>query len=445
MPSSRHIVLFVVLVVCLLASSLLAWYGTQSMLAALPEASPQFNITMPVMLFWLISLLLLTVRYLMMLTLAIYDWWIHQLRAPEVADADLPFVSVIMPVYNEAAMIKPALQSLIDLDYPAFEVLVVDDGSKDASFTRALVLALDTSKVSVRVLTKPNGGKSDALNFGLSKAHGDIVLCVDGDSAMDPQALRLLARHFVDPTVGAVAGCVRVINDKTLWSAMQALEYISGYGLLKRAQNAGHVVSVVPGPIGAFRKAAVAQVGGYGHDTFAEDYDLTVKLLGAGWHVKYEPKAVVFTEAPEALNDLIKQRYRWTRGALQVARKRSYALFNWTNRPLTSLGVWYLWIDNLLWPLLNVGSMLAFIFAGTFFGLHELMVFWWAQVLALDIAIAAFCIAIEAGRLRLVAWSLPYRFLYQTVMDVVRLIAILEEFMGLKMSWGQIKRLGRTS
>jgi poly-beta-1,6-N-acetyl-D-glucosamine synthase len=445
MKARRPIVLFLVLALCLAASCLMAWYGTQTMLAAMPASSAEFDVTLPMLLFWLVTLVLLTVRYLMMLGLAIFDWWIHQQRPPRVNDEELPFVSVIMPVFNEAAMIKPALQSLIDLDYPAFEILVVDDGSKDASFTRALVLALGDTKVAVRVLSKANGGKSDALNYGLSKAHGDIVLCVDGDSAMHPQALRFLARHFEDPTVGAVAGCVRVINDKTLWSAMQALEYITGYGLLKRAQNAGHVVSVVPGPIGAFRKHAVAQVGGYAHDTYAEDYDLTVKLLGAGWHVKYEPKALVFTEAPEALNDLIKQRYRWTRGALQVARKRSYALFNWRRRPLTSLGVWYLWIDNLLWPLLNVASMLAFIFAGTWFGLHELMVFWWAQVLALDVAIAAFCIAIESERLRLIAWSLPYRFIYQTVMDVIRLIAILEEFLGLPMSWGQIKRLGRTS
>ncbi len=430
---------------CIALASVLAWMASDTIMAQLPVTSAEFNVSTPVLVVWVASLLFLTIRYLGMLTLAMFDWWIHQLRPPQVSEENLPFVSIIMPVYNEAAMIKPALLSLMQLNYPAFEILVVDDGSKDASYSRALVTALGQTKVPVKVLTKINGGKSDALNHGLAHAYGDIVLCVDGDSAMDPMALRYLVRHFEEPSVAAVAGCVKVVNDKAFWSAMQSLEYISGYGLLKRAQNAGHLVTVVPGPIGAFRKAAIAQVGGYGHDTYAEDYDLTVKLLGAGWHVKYEPKALVFTEAPETLNDLIKQRYRWTRGALQVARKRHYALFNWKPRPLTSVGVWYLWIDNLVWPVLNVGSMLAFVVGGAYLGLHELMVYWWAQVLFLDMAIVAFCIAIESERLRLIAWSLPYRFIYQTVMDVVRLIAVAEEFLGLKMSWGQIKRLGRTS
>jgi poly-beta-1,6-N-acetyl-D-glucosamine synthase len=444
MKSSRHLAAFLLLIFMLSVSALATWYATSQTLVSLAETAEQFRFSVPLLICWLVSLIFLTLRFVMMMTMTIYDYWANQRNQPTVAVDDLPFVSVIMPVYNEAAMIGPALQSLINLDYPAFEILVVDDGSKDSSYTRARVMSLGETQVSVRVLSKPNGGKSDALNFGLSKAHGDIVLCVDGDSVMDPQALRLMARHFLDPNIAAVAGCVRVINDKTLWSAMQALEYIAGYGLLKRAQNAGHAVSVVPGPIGAFRKVAVAQAGGYGHDTFAEDYDLTLKLLGAGWQVKYEPQAIVHTEAPEALNDLLKQRYRWTRGALQVARKRHYALFN-LRRPLATLGVWYLWLDNLLWPTLNIASLLTFIFAGTFLGLHELMVFWWAQVLVLDVAIMTFCVAIESERLRLIAWSLPYRFLYQTVMDVVRLIAMIEEFMGLKMNWGQIKRLGRTS
>ncbi len=436
----KNVWAFVALTLALALATVLAWKGTQLLLQR------ELDVAAHGLFFviWLILLIVITVRYLMMLGLATMDYFQHQLSPPAViAEDDLPFISVIMPVFNEGLVIGAALRSLIAQNYPRFEILVVDDGSRDESFTHAIRLAEKASKGIVRVLSKVNGGKADALNHGMAQAYGEIVVCVDGDSSLDVNALRFLAPHFADPKVGAVAGKVRVANPQSMWSAMQALEYVQGYGLLKRAQNAAHVVTVVPGPLGAFRKSALAQIGGYKHDTFAEDYDVTVSLLGAGWHVLYEPKAVVLTEAPENLNDLTKQRYRWTRGSIQVARKRSYALFNPRSRPLTTVGLWYLWVDNLVWPIVNVASLAAFVFAGLFWGLQEVMVFWWAQVLILDVAIAAFCIAIESERLRLIVWAIPYRFLYQTVMDIIRLMATIEEFMGLKMDWGQIKRMGK--
>jgi poly-beta-1,6-N-acetyl-D-glucosamine synthase len=437
---NKNIGVFVALILALALASVLAWTGTAIWLEQEQDLAPQgwfFAL-------WLLMLVVITLRYLMMLGLATMDFFLHQINpSASIADDDLPFVSVVMPVFNEGVVIGSALKSLISQNYPRFEILVVDDGSHDESFTHAVRLAARASKGAVRVLSKVNGGKSDALNHGMAHAYGEIVVCVDGDSSLDVNALRFLVPHFADPTVGAVAGKVRVANQNSLWSAMQALEYVQGYGLLKRAQNAAHVVTVVPGPLGAFRKSALAQIGGYKHDTFAEDYDVTVSLLGAGWHVVYEPNALVFTEAPESLYDLIKQRYRWTRGSIQVARKRNYALFSTRGRPLSTLGVWYLWVDNLVWPIVNVGSLSAFVFAGLYWGLQDIMVFWWAQVLILDVAIAAFCVAIESERLRLVVWAIPNRFLYQTVMDVIRLMATIEEFLGFKMDWGQIKRMGK--
>jgi len=176
----------------------------------------------------------------------------------------------------------------------------------------------------MRVLVKANGGKFDALNHGIAHARGEIVVCIDGDSIIERDALRYLVAHFDDPSVGAVAGNVRVANRATIWSGLQALEYVVGLGLAKRAQSAGGAVTIVPGPAGAFRKTALAEVNAYDGDTFAEDFDLTMKLLEAGWHVVYEPRAIVLTEAPERTLDLLRQRYRWTRGSLQVLPRAAH-------------------------------------------------------------------------------------------------------------------------
>jgi poly-beta-1,6-N-acetyl-D-glucosamine synthase len=433
------------LLALLAASSGLAWFGATEAIESGSVVTPQVGL---MTLIWFLSLVVIVVRYLGMLGLATVDLWLelgsrNDNRLELRDQIDYPFVSVIMPVFNEGPVIRASLSSLLALDYPHFEVIVVDDGSSDQSYAKAVLLGLKNPNLNVRVLSKPNGGKADALNHGLAHAHGEIVVCVDGDGVVDSQALTHLVRHFSDPNVGAVAGNVRVANYKGFWSGMQALEYVQGYGLLKRAQNAAHVVLVVPGPLGAFRKQAIANVGAYESDTFAEDYDLTVKLLGAGWHVLYEPAAQVFTEAPESLADLIKQRYRWTRGSLQVALKRKAALFNWKARPLSSLGVWYLWFDNLIWPGVNILALIIFVVGGFRFGLHELLVYWWLQILVLDMAASAFCVAIERERLALLWWTVPYRLVYQTVMDVTRVLSTIEQFMGVEMGWGTLKRLKR--
>ena len=139
-------------------------------------------------------------------------------------------------------------------------------------------------------------------------------------------ALMEAVKHFQDPSVGAVAGSVRVVNRQSLLTMLQALEYLTGLGLPKRAQNSADSVMIVPGPLGVFRKAAIQSVGGYEHDTYAEDFDMTLKILGAGWRVRYDREVQGATECPARLADLVKQRYRWSRGILQVLAKRKSSL-----------------------------------------------------------------------------------------------------------------------
>jgi cellulose synthase/poly-beta-1,6-N-acetylglucosamine synthase-like glycosyltransferase len=380
-------------------------------------------------------------RHLLMLGLAAWDQWTNAQPGEPAEPSRLPLVSIIVPAFNEAPMIAQVLESRLLVRYPRFEVVVVDDGSSDQTFLRALPYRRRRG-VEFRVLAKPNGGKFDALNHGIARARGEIVICIDGDSVLHPDAVRHCVAHFEDPRVGAVAGNVRVENRGTAWSALQALEYIVGYGLAKRAQSAARAVCIVPGPLGAFRKSALSEVHGYEGDTFAEDFDLTVKLLGAGWHIVYEPRAVVSTEAPERTLELLRQRYRWTRGSLQVLRKRAH----WLRRPradwLRFSGACYLALECLALPALHVAAQALFVVGGVWLGAHELVIHWWIQLVLLECAVVAFCVAVERDTPWLVALTPVFRGFYMLVLDVARLLATLEEFKGVAMGWDKIARLG---
>jgi poly-beta-1,6 N-acetyl-D-glucosamine synthase len=393
-----------------------------------------------------VFLLILAARYLLLLGLAAYSQaqpapqpW------PSADDDDAPFVSIIVPAFNEAPMIRSVLESLLAVDYPRCEVIVVDDGSSDQTFLRALPFQQRRAEIDIRVLVKANGGKFDALNHGIAQARGEIVVCIDGDSIVARDALRYLVAHFDDPNVGAVAGNVRVVNRATIWSGLQALEYVVGLGLAKRAQSAAGAVAIVPGPLGAFRKSALADVNAYDGDTFAEDFDLTMKLLALGWHVVYEPRAVVLTEAPERTLDLLRQRYRWTRGSLQVLGKRKSGFLSLRAAPLECIGLWYLGFETLGLPMLHLGAQLVFLIGGFALGLHELVLYWWLQLLFLDCATALYCVCVEDEQPRLALLAPFFRVFYLIVLDVARLFAAFDELARVRMSWDKVARLGRLS
>jgi poly-beta-1,6-N-acetyl-D-glucosamine synthase len=386
-------------------------------------------------------LLLLACRHLAMLALATSEQWANARGAEEVAPA--PLVSIIVPAFNEGAMIRAVLESLFAIDYSNYEVLVIDDGSSDETFLRALPFQRRRPEIECRVLAKPNGGKFDALNHGIAQARGEIVVCIDGDSIVHRDALKRCVAHFADPRIGAVAGNVRVANRASAWSALQALEYIAGYGLSKRAQSLARAVTIVPGPLGAFRKSALSAVNGYEGDTFAEDFDLTVKLLAAGWHIVYEPRAIVFTEAPERTLELLKQRYRWTRGSLQALRKRRRGFFTPRRAPLRFIALWYLAGEYLALPALHIAAQLIFVLSELFFDLPALMLCWWLQLIVLECAAAAFCVALEDESPWLIAIAPAFRVFYMVVLDVARLLAAAEEFAAVGMNWDKLSRLGK--
>ncbi|MCZ2855998.1 MAG: glycosyltransferase family 2 protein, partial [Candidatus Bathyarchaeota archaeon] len=247
----------------------------------------------------------------------------HDLRSDPTNGT--PVVTVIVPAYNEAKAIGKTVEALLNLSYVNKEIIIVDDGSTDETLE---VAKKYTNNDFTRAVTKPNGGKWDALNTGIKVAKGDFIVCIDADTVLDPNAIQHLIKHFRDPNIAAVAGNVKVGNRRGLLTKLQALEYIVGINLHRRSEANLQRVTVVPGPIGAFRASVLQEIGLFEGDTFAEDADITFRILKAGYKTVFEARAIGYTEAPTSMTSLAKQRYRWYRGSLQVLSKHKDMAFN---------------------------------------------------------------------------------------------------------------------
>lgn len=357
-----------------------------------------------------------------------------------------PFVSIIVPVYNEGVVVKDSIESLLELDYPNYEIIIVNDGSTDNTKEVAETLVGyrkgKNSLVKVSLISKPNGGKSRALNAGIQYSKADFVLCMDGDSTLSPETLKLGVRYFTDPSVGAVAGNVKVLNRRQWLTDLQSLEYVEGLNLARSAQGFLRMVNIIPGPIGIFRKKAIIDAGYYSSDTFAEDADLTLKILAKGWKISYEPNAIAYTEAPMKMHQLLKQRYRWTRGILQAIRKHKGYLINPTINFDNTLVMWSMFYESLIWPVMNIFANLFFIIIALIYGMSSLVFFWWVGIASLDMMAALYCIAAEKEELRLVPYALVYRLVFILLIDITKFMATIEEFIGIQMQWGKLERVG---
>ncbi|SLK13840.1 bifunctional polysaccharide deacetylase/glycosyltransferase family 2 protein [Arthrobacter sp. P2b] len=248
----------------------------------------------------------------------------------EVKETEWPFVSVVLPVYNEELVVAKTLDALRASDYPLMEVVAVNDGSTDG--TLAVLTEYATTWAALRVINQPNGGKSAASNHGIDESCGQVVVTLDGDTLFEPQTIKMFARHFLAPRsgkeVGAVAGHVKVGNRQNLITAWQSLEYLSGICVTRMAEGLMGAISIVPGACAAWRREALVRAGGYSHDTMAEDADLTLSLQRLGYSIVQENQAVAWTEAPLTVRGLFKQRLRWTYGNIQTLYKHRAMIFN---------------------------------------------------------------------------------------------------------------------
>ncbi|MDT9547135.1 MAG: glycosyltransferase family 2 protein [Chlorobium sp.] len=238
-------------------------------------------------------------------------------------NVSLPFVSIIIPSFNEQANIAHCIESAFALDYPAYEIIIVDDGSSDE--TLSIASQYDVSVISMG----GNRGKAEALNRGIEKAKGEIIFFTDSDSSLDPMVLRHLVGGFTESSIGAVAGMVLPKRNSGYLLKMQTLEYLYGQCIIKTAQlKSGGAVSMCPGPVSAFRRSVLIEIGGYRARTLAEDFDITIAMLELGYRAVYEPRAVAYTSAMTSWKGLNKQRLRWSRGHLQVYREHRGLMFS---------------------------------------------------------------------------------------------------------------------
>jgi cellulose synthase/poly-beta-1,6-N-acetylglucosamine synthase-like glycosyltransferase len=377
-------------------------------------------------------------------------------RRPLAERTSWPGVSVLVPAFNEAGRIEKALEAMLATDYPSLEVIVVDDGSSDDTFRRAARFAGAHGGKRVKVLRKENGGKWSALNLAFHHASGELVVCVDADSQIAPDSLKLLARHFDDVALGGCCGQVAVRNAGTLIARLQALEYHLLNGLLRQAQSAFATVLVAPGPLAMFRRSVLEDVwktwgtaqvlpvtaperrvyGPWEDDTFAEDADLTLNVLLTGHGVIYEPQAISRTSVPEWTFPLLNQRYRWTRGNFQAAAK---AWRRWHEAPRAPrlLPVWLavLLFDTLAWPAVNLFGMAAFLTIVAVYGLHLSQVLWFLALTAIDLNEAVFSARLERAGLALVKLSPVSRVYYNVLLDVNKFFALYDELRGRGMRW----------
>ncbi|GHD73608.1 bi-functional transferase/deacetylase [Streptomyces mirabilis] len=346
-------------------------------------------------------------------------------------------VSVLVPAYNEAKCIENTVRSLMASEHP-IEVLVVDDGSSDGTAR----IVEDLLLPNVRVVRQHNAGKPAALNRGLANARHDIVVMMDGDTVFEPTTVRELVQPFADPSVGAVAGNAKVGNRDSLIGAWQHIEYVMGFNLDRRMYDILGCMPTIPGAVGAFRRSALERVGGMSDDTLAEDTDITMALHRDGWRVVYAEKARAWTEAPESVQQLWSQRYRWSYGTMQAIWKHRRALvergpsgrFGRVGLPLVSL---FMVLAPLLAPLIDV-----FLLYGLVFGPTQKTVLAWLGVLAVQAACAAYAFRLDRERMRYLI-SLPLQqILYRQLMYMVLLQSWITALTGGRLRWQKLRRTG---
>ena len=365
------------------------------------------------------------------------------------------FVTVMIPAYNEERVIERAVRGVLASTDVRIEVIVIDDGSKDR--TSAVVAEAFGDDPRVRLLTLENGGKARALNTGLAMAQGEIVIALDADTQFEPTTIARLARWFDDPKLGAVAGNAKVGNRVNLVTKWQALEYITAQNLERRAFARLDAITVVPGAVGAWRLSAIREVGGYPHDTLAEDQDLTIAIQRAGWHVRYDQYAVAWTEAPETFRALVKQRFRWAFGTLQCLWKHRSAIGSSHPRGLGWVGLPQAIVFQILLaaisPIIDLALLVSFVvtyldvqahgWAQTSHDVYTMLTFW-VVFTTIDMLAATIACALErretGSRLGLL---IPQRIGYRQIMYYVVLKAITQAMRGPMVGWGKLQRTGR--
>jgi cellulose synthase/poly-beta-1,6-N-acetylglucosamine synthase-like glycosyltransferase/spore germination protein YaaH/peptidoglycan/xylan/chitin deacetylase (PgdA/CDA1 family) len=361
-----------------------------------------------------------------------------------------PLVSVLIPAYNEELVITQTVGSALASRYPKLEILVVDDGSTD--LTSELVFQRFGRDPRVRLLRQANYGKSAALNHALAEAQGEVVVTIDADTIVDPDAVPRLVRHFANPRIAAVAGNVKVMNRNRWLTRWQALEYITSQNLEKRAFDLLNCIPVVPGAVGAWRASVMRTCGGFAGDTVAEDTDLTLTIRRHGWRIIYDEDAIGRTEVPDTIETLIRQRFRWTFGTLQAVWKHRDAVFRPRYGTLGLITLPNVFLFQILLPLVSPIIDFLFLFSILLWGLAQFhfthvpplwtgddvvrSLIFFAAFMLIDLFTCVVAFALEKHEdWTLLIPLLIQRFYYRQMMYVVLFRALKEAVQGRPVGW----------
>jgi cellulose synthase/poly-beta-1,6-N-acetylglucosamine synthase-like glycosyltransferase/peptidoglycan/xylan/chitin deacetylase (PgdA/CDA1 family)/spore germination protein YaaH len=374
-----------------------------------------------------------------------------------------PRVAVLIPAYNEETVIVRTIRSVLNSDYKNLHIIVIDDGSLDRTAEVAReAYASEIAAGRVQVLSKPNGGKAAALNYALDRLTEEVYVGIDADTVIAADAISKLIPHFEDPRIGAIAGNAKVGNRVNLWTRWQALEYITSQNFERRALDLFHVVTVVPGAIGAWRTAPVKAAGGYPLNTVAEDADLTMNLLERGLHVNYEDRALAYTEAPIDAKGLMRQRFRWSFGTLQAIWKHRAAFVR--NKAMGLFALPNILIFQMFLPLVSPFIDLMFVagivnyfidrhyhpVAASAASLQKLLAYF-VTFLLIDFVTSSIAFSLErrhpankgSGWLLFHIWL--QRFAYRQVFSIVLFKTLKRAIDGKPFNWDKIERTAKMS
>jgi cellulose synthase/poly-beta-1,6-N-acetylglucosamine synthase-like glycosyltransferase len=373
----------------------------------------------------LINILLVSLIFTMMMNyltvpLAIF----HKLKEKREMSKPMtyrPRVSIIVPAYNEEKVVARTIETLVEADYPDKEIIIVDDGSQDSTYE----VASRFVRRGLKVVTRPNGGKFAALNTGIAVSTGEIIVTVDADSLISRASIAEIVKGFENPEVAGVAGNLKVFNRNKFITRIQALEYITQIQVVRRAFENFGSLTVASGAFSAFRKTALEEAGLYDPDYLLEDFDITIKLLKSHQILHGNNEAVCYTEAPESLRDVYKQRLSWFRGDFQNFWKHRDTFFNPRFGIMHRLTFPYMLISMTLVPIASIvviitsvimlmnGEWLTFVLA-------------FALFTTLQVLLSIIGVLIAEDDMKLIVYSPLFIIGYKQFLDFTMLKALID-------------------
>jgi peptidoglycan-N-acetylglucosamine deacetylase len=403
---------------------------------------------------FIFGIVLGTLRLIFIGILALAQWFYSRRRKRlYYKNAPKPAVAIVVPAFNEEKVIIKTINAILNSDYPDFEIIVVDDGSRDNTYQRLKKAFGNHSQIAV--YSKEREGKAAALNFGITLTQAEIIITLDADTLFRKDTISKLVRGFVDHRVGAIAGNAKVGNRINLLTRWQALEYITSQNFDRRAFELINCITIVPGAVGAWRREAILEAGGFSMSTLAEDADLTFGILRNGHRVLYEDEAIGYTEAPDNSKDFIKQRFRWMFGNLQTIWKHRDTFGRKRYGALGFFALPNVLIFQIIFPLISpfMDLMMIFSLAWAFWQNHyhtvdyaanyylHRIIFYYLVFLLIDFISSDIPFFLEKKEdWKLLIWLPFQRFYYRQLMYYVAIKSFFAVIKGRTVGWNKLER-----